>query len=178
MRNKKLAKRYAKALIEIGQAKDQVKVFQDELKAFADLLSKFPELEKSLLSPLYTAEDLKNILGPIAAKLNLSETVQNFLYLLVDKRRTQYFAEIVEAYEEYTDEIFGRVKAKVTTATALSDKDSQNIEKALEEITQKNVLLETVVDPRIIGGVIAEVGDKIFDGSIYNQLQKLGETLI
>jgi F-type H+-transporting ATPase subunit delta len=178
MRNKKLAKRYAKALIEIGQEKDQVKVFQDELRSFADLLGRVPELEESLLSPLYTAEDLKNILAPITAKLALSETIQNFLYLLVDKRRTQYFPDIVEAYEEHTREIFGYVKAKVTTATALSDKDSEEIEKALEEITQKKVLVETVVDPQIIGGVIAEVGDKIFDGSIHHQLQKLGETLI
>ena len=174
MRNQKLAKRYAKALIEIGQEQVKVKELQEELKAFAKLLASFPELEQCLLSPLYSADDLKNILAPLIAKLNLSETIQNFLYLLVDKRRIQYFADIVEAYEEFTYDIFGYVKAKVTTATALSGQDSEEVEKVLERITQKKVLLETVVDPAIIGGVVAEVGDKIFDGSIQSQLEKLG----
>ncbi len=178
MRNKKLAKRYAKALVEIGQEKDQVKELQDELETFSKLLVMFPELEQCLLSPLYTADELKSILAPLTAKLNLSETIQNFLYLLVDKRRIQYFADIVESYEEFTYDIFGYVKAKVTTATALSDMDSEEIGKVLEKITQKKVLLEAVVDPKIIGGVIAEVGDRIFDGSIQSQLEKLGETLI
>jgi len=177
MRNKKLAKRYAKALIDIGQENDQIRKFQDELKAFADLLHSTSELEVLLLSPLYTAEELKKIIAPIAAKLSLSETIQNFLYLLVDKRRIQYFADIVEAYEEFTDEIFGYVKARVTTAVPLSERDRDEVKQSLEQVTRKNVQLQTIVDPQIIGGVIAEVGDKIFDGSIRSQLHKLGETL-
>ena len=115
---------------------------------------------------------------PIAAKLNLSETIQNFLYLLIDKRRIQYFLDIAESYEGFTCEIFGYVKAKITTATPLSDEQSEEIGKVLERITQKKVLLKAVVDPTIIGGVITEFGDRIFDGSIQSQLEKLGETLI
>jgi len=178
MLNKKIARRYAQALIEIGKENNRVEEFKAELENFSDLLKKFPEFQNALLSPLYSAEDLKKTILGVAEKINLSETIKNFLCLLVDKRRIQYFSAILELYEDLTYQISGYVKARVITARPLSTGDFESIKKSLEDITQKKVLLNSVVEPQIIGGVIAEVGDKIFDGSIRNQLQRMGETLI
>ncbi len=97
---------------------------------------------------------------------------------MVDKRRIQYLHTILELYEDLTYQISGYVQARVITAQPLSGGDFESIKKSLEEITQKKVLLTSVVEPKIIGGVITEVSDKIFDGSIRNQLQRIGETLI
>jgi len=178
MLNKKIARRYAQALIEIGKENNRVEEFKAELENFSDLLKKFPGFQNALLSPLYSAEDLKKTILGVAEKINLSETIKNFLCLLVDKRRIQYFSAILELYEDLTYQISGYVKARVITARPLSTGDFESIKKSLEDITQKKVLLNSVVEPQIIGGVIAEVGDKIFDGSIRNQLQRIGETLI
>jgi len=178
MLNKKIARRYAQALIEIGKENNRVEEFKTELENFSDLLKKFPGFQNALLSPLYSAEDLKKTILGVAEKINLSETIKNFLCLLVDKRRIQYFSAILELYEDLTYQISGYVKARVITARPLSTGDFESIKKSLEDITQKKVLLNSVVEPQIIGGVIAEVGDKIFDGSIRNQLQRIGETLI
>jgi len=178
MLNKKIARRYAQALIEIGKENNRVEEFKAELENFSDLLKKFPGFQNALLSPLYSAEDLKKTILGVAEKINLSETIKNFLCLLVDKRRIQYFSAILELYEDLTYQISGYVKARVITARPLSAGDFESIKKSLEDITQKKVLLNSVVEPQIIGGVIAEVGDKIFDGSIRNQLQRIGETLI
>ena len=178
MLNKKIARRYAQAWIEIGKENNRVEEFKTELENFSDLLKKFPEFQNALLSPLYSAEDLKKTILGVAEKIKLSKTVQNFLCLLVDKRRIQYFPPILELYEDLTYQISGYAKARVITARPLSTGDFESIKKSLEDITQKKVLLNSVVEPQIIGGVIAEVGDKIFDGSIRNQLQRMGETLI
>jgi len=178
MLNKKIARRYAQALIEIGKENNRIEEFKTELNNFFELLKKFPEFQEALLSPLYSAEDLKKIILGVAKKINLSETIKNFLCLLVDKRRIQYFSGILELYEDLTYQISGYIKARVITARPLSPADLERIKKSLEVITQKKVLLNGVVDSQIIGGVIAEVGDKIFDGSIRNQLQRIGETLI
>jgi F-type H+-transporting ATPase subunit delta len=178
MLNKKIARRYAQALIEIGKENNQVEEFKSELKNFSDLLEKFPEFQNALLSPLYSAEDLKKTILGVAEKIKLSKSIQNFLCLLVDKRRIQYFSDILEFYEDLTYQISGYVEARVITAQPLSTGDFESIKKSLENITQKKVLLNSAVEPQIIGGVIAEVGDKIFDGSIRNQLQRMGETLI
>ncbi|WAC08628.1 MAG: ATP synthase F1 subunit delta [Thermodesulfobacteriota bacterium] len=178
MLNKKIARRYAQALIEIGKENNRIDNFKTELNNFSNLLKKFPEFQDALLSPLYSAEDLKKTILGVAAKIKLSETIKNFLCLLVDKRRIQYFSAILELYEDLTYQISGYVKARVITARPLSTSDLESIKKSLEDITRKKVLLNSVVEPQIIGGVIAEVGDKIFDGSIRNQLQRIGETLI
>jgi len=178
MLNKKIAKRYARALIEIGKERKQVEQFQKELKNFSNLLKKFPDLNKCLSSPLYSAEECKQTISTLNKKINLSKTIQNFLYLLVDKRRIQWLTDIVEAYEDLTNETLGFMKAKIITATPLSNKNFNKIKKLLEDITKRKILLDTETRPQIIGGAIAEVGDKVFDGSIRNQLRKIGETLV
>jgi F-type H+-transporting ATPase subunit delta len=178
MLNKKIAKRYAKALFEIGNETNRIDQFREELGAFARLLTISSELKECLLSPLYPAADKKKIAVSLAEKTGASKTAQDFLCLLVDKKRIQYLADIVESYEDLTNEAFGFVKARVITATPLSSEDHEGMKKSLESITRKKILLSSIVDPRIIGGVIAEVGDKVFDGSVRNQLEKMRETLI
>lgn len=178
MLDKKIARRYAQALLEIGKESNQIDQFKKELSAFSDLLKKFPQLHSPLLSPLYSNEDLKKIIVKISPRIPLSPTVEHFLCLLVDKRRIQYFFDILAIYEELTHQFFGYIKAKVVTAIPLNPEYFEGIRHSLEKILQKKVILDTVVDPQIIGGVVTEVGGKVFDGSIKNQLQKMGETLI
>jgi len=177
MLNKKIARRYAQALLELGKERNQTEEFRSQLKAFAGLLRRSPLLEECLASPLYSAEDLKRIIVEITDKINVSKTIQDFLSLLVDKRRIQYFSAIEEAYDDFTNAILGYVKATITTATTLPKDDYNTLKQSLEKVTGKKVILSANVKPDIIGGVIAEVGDKVFDGSIRNQLQKIGETL-
>lgn len=178
MLNKKLARRYAKALLEIGKEKNQVAQYQKELSTFADAVELVSELRSCLTSPLYSAEEIKPIIGVLAKKLGLSDTVRNFLFLLVDKRRAQYLRDIVESFNDLANDFFGYARATVITAAPLVTTEYDNLKKTLERVTNKKILLDTKVDPQIIGGVIAEVGDKVFDGSIRTQLQKIGETLI
>jgi F-type H+-transporting ATPase subunit delta len=177
MLNKKIARRYAKALIEIGKEEDKLEQFKGELKAFSKLLKEFPELNACLTSPIYSTEELRGIVSFLNKKLNLSDTILNFLYLLIDKRRAIYFEEIIASYEDFINEIFGYVKAKIITPKPLPKKNYEKIKEVLERVTEKKILLEAKTDPQIIGGVIAEVGDKVFDGSIRNQLQKMREKL-
>lgn len=177
MLNKKIARRYAKALLELGKEEGQTEGFRKELEGFAELLKAVPMLEECLASPLYSAEDLKKIIVEITNKMAMSKTIRNFLCLLVDKRRIQHFSAIEEAYDDFTNEILGFVKASITTATPLPDEDYRALKESLEKVTDKKVILSANLEPDMLGGVIAEVGDKVFDGSIRNQLQKIGETL-
>lgn len=178
MLNKKLARRYAKALLEIGKEKNQVAQYQKELSAFAEAVARVSELKDCLTSPLYSAEEIKPIIGALTKKLSLSDTVKNFLFLLVDKRRAHYLPDIVESFNDLANDFFGYARASVITAAPLVAMEYDNLKKTLEAVTKKKILLDAKVDPQIIGGVIAEVGDKVFDGSIRTQLQKIGETLI
>lgn len=178
MLNKKLARRYAKALLEIGKEKNQVAQYQKELSAFAEAVDRVSELRNCLTSPLYSAEEIKPVIGALAKKFDVSDTVRNFLFLLVDKRRAHYLADIVESLNDLANDLFGYARATIITAAPLVANEYDNLKLTLEAVTKKKILLDARVDPQIIGGVIAEVGDKVFDGSIRTQLHKIGETLI
>ena len=110
MLNKKVARRYAKALLELGKDTGRTEEFRKELKTFAGLLGQSPMLEACLASPLYSAEDLKKIIVELTVKTGISKTIQNFLCLLVDKRRIQHFSAIEEAYDDLTNELLGYIR--------------------------------------------------------------------
>lgn len=177
MTNQKVAFRYARALFEIGQEKNLTERFIKDLREFSDLLARVPELGQCLLGPLYTTEDQRAVGMAAAKKIDVSEAVEGALLLLIDKRRILCLNDVVEAMELLYDEAAGRVKAKIISAKELRKEDYETIKKSIEKIVHKTVVLTTIVEPEIIGGVIAEVGDKIFDGSVRTQIHKIGETL-
>ena len=100
------------------------------------------------------------------------------LFLLVDKGRILYFDEICTVYRNRLDEISGVVKAEVTAAEPLTKKQKNKIQNILSRVLNKKVVIEEKIDANIIGGIITEVEDKIYDGSIKNQIKGIKEKLI
>jgi F-type H+-transporting ATPase subunit delta len=101
----------------------------------------------------------------------LDTPIRNFLGLLIDRNRLDLLEEIVSTYEALLDEKLGIVKARVTTALELDANQREQIAARLHTLTGKKVRMETVVDPSLIGGLVAQVGSTIYDGSIRQQLQ-------
>jgi|YNPNPStandDraft_1061719.scaffolds.fasta_scaffold03227_7 F-type H+-transporting ATPase subunit delta len=176
--NEIIAKRYARALIQIGQEDGQYEQYGRELKAFQEVLEASPELRAVMVNPIYEREDKKGLLGAIHKRLNLSQVVRNFLLLLVDKRRIGSFKDIVRCYEALADELAGRVTAKVASAVPLDEAILQELKKRLETMTGKQVFLQVQQEPELIGGVVTQIGDTVFDGSVRTQLAGIKETLL
>ena len=100
------------------------------------------------------------------------------LRLLVDKNRFEAFDAIRKATHDMADELAGRVRATVTTATELSGDMAKTVQSALEETTGKSVVIDFAVDPDLIGGMVAQVGDISIDASIRARLESLQQALI
>ena len=103
--------------------------------------------------------------------------VLNLARLLVHRGRTALAAQIAEAFQELVDAERGIAHALVTTAVPLSDDETRAVAEKLSEISDKQVLVETQVDERIIGGLVARIGDKLIDGSTRSQLMALKRRL-
>jgi F-type H+-transporting ATPase subunit delta len=176
--NEIIAKRYARALIQIGQEDGQYEQYGQELKAFQEILEASPELRAVMVNPIYEREDKKALLGAIQGKLRLSQVVRNFLLLLIDKRRMGSFKDIVRCYDVLADELAGRVTAKVTSAIPLEDSILQDIRRRLEAMTGKRVLVQVEQEPGLIAGVVTQIGDTVYDGSVRTQLASIRETLL
>ena len=96
----------------------------------------------------------------------------------MEKRRLLHLGEIVLAYDELTDERLNRGKATVTSAAPLPESMLEGLKARLRLVTGKEVYLEARVDPAILGGVVAQVGSTVYDGSLKTQLKRMREQLL
>ena len=172
-----LAKRYAKALLEIGQANNALEKYGSDLSALTQTIAESKDFKEVLVSPVFTKEDKKKIAGEILGKMGADVMVKNFVNVLIDRERIDQLNGIEEAYRSSVDEIRGITRGEVISAEALGDTDLGKVTDALSKISGKKVLVTSKVDPLLIGGLVARVGDMVFDGTIRTQLNQLKESL-
>lgn len=173
-----VSRRYAKALMMLGQEDGKFKEYGEELTGFAQLLEREPELKDALLNPIHSLEERKKLLLRIADLLKLSPVVGNFLKLLFDKLRLAALPGIAQVYQHLADEMENLKRARVKSAVPLDEAMQKRLGQALEELTKSKVVMEFEEDPAIIGGIVARVGDLVLDGSVRTQLYSLRESLI
>ncbi len=177
MRISKIAKRYAKALLDIGREDGNYERYGNELKEFAKLCSENKDFFNVLASPIFSIEERMKILDSVLEKAGFSEVVNNFLRVLVERKRIGRILEISEYYSVLLDEFLGIARAKIITARPIRKKTLEKLIAALEKFTSKKIKAETEIDESIIGGVVVKIGNLILDGSIVAQLEGLKESL-
>lgn len=177
MKQSILAKRYAKAIFTIGQDQENYEEYNEVLKGIATLFTDTPELADALTNPLYPMDVKEKVMAGIVASMGVDTIMGNFLNLLVQKKRAEILPEIAESYKSMVDEAKNISHGNVISAVELSDELKNNIQIVLEKLTGKKVELTTNVDPSIIGGMVAKVGDLVLDGSIKTQLAGLKDSI-
>ncbi len=168
-----IARRYAKALVQLAAEEGAVEKFHGDLAGVADLFSAHAELGSLLSNPAYGIEAKLEILRDVADKLSLSGSVRNFLLLLQERNRMSCLPAIFSSYSVLADELSGVVRPLITSALPLDDARITEIKAALEKSTGKKVILTVEIDPTLIGGLITKIGDKVLDGSVKTQLTRI-----
>lgn len=169
------AKRHAQAVFQIALEKEEIEKWQADLEAIADAL-KNPELVALLENPKLRFSEKEKVLQSILT--DISPIAMNLVYFLVAKNRLRIVEDLVVEYQRLVNAYHGREMAEVVTAVPLSNEEKERLQKRLATITRKEVVITTQVDPEIIGGVVAKVGDKLIDGSVRTRLQELRSGLI
>src|SRR2546425_21332 len=131
-----------------------------------------------LENPTIAGERRRRLLKEIFDALNLERRVANFIGILVDRDRLPILEEIIKAYQKLLDERLGIVRARVTSAYLLDHSEQQRLAARLEQATGKQIRMEVTVDPSLIGGVVAQVGSTIYDGSVRQQLEAFKTRLV
>ena len=177
MKSSAAGRRYAKAVFTLAQEDSRVAEVRQELSDLSELIEQNPELSRVLLTPLHPVEERKNVLDALIREAGISDTVRHFLAFLVDQRRLVDFEGIREEYERLADEEAGLVTAEVVSARELDANDEERLRRALSAATGREVRLDIQLDPALIGGVTAKVGDLVFDGTLRAQLAQLRATM-
>jgi F-type H+-transporting ATPase subunit delta len=116
-------------------------------------------------------------LDGVTQRLGASNVVQSFFSLLIDQRRLVDFLAIREEFERLASEDAGLRRAEVISAGPLRDDQLQRLQRALSARTGGEVEVSVRVDESLLGGVIAKIGDLVFDGSLRTQLRQLRANL-
>lgn len=177
-----LARRYARALLQLADTPIQREIFGRDLASFARQVTVSegegqPTLLQVLSSGAYLVAERRNVLQRVLQKMALDPTVVKFLSFVYDRGRVDGIPQIARAYAEMADALAGRVHAKLTSARPLPADQVGKIKAALERATGKTILLDTAVDPELIGGVVTQVGSVVYDGSLKTQLSNIRTAL-
>jgi F-type H+-transporting ATPase subunit delta len=176
MLDNEAARAYAKALFELGERDGKLDVFSTQLKNIADIFSTQSDLRELMFHPQVKAEVKKDTLQKIFGS-NTDKIVLNFLMLLVDRRRIAGIDTIWHEFRTLVNKAQNLEEAEVTTAAPLQEAAQKALQEKLSQITGKNIVLHTKIDPAIIGGIIVRMGDRLIDGSVVRQLSDLRRTL-
>ena len=172
-----IAKRYARAFFKIAGEEQRYEDYAQELGRFSTLLEESKNLSEFLANPVFAQPDKKAVVEALLAKLRLSPLTANFLKLLVDKRRIGILSDIEVCYRDLVEDALKKVSVTVTTAFPLTGELSSQLQKGLEGLTGRQVEMTVHEDPTLLGGIIARVGDMLYDGSIRTQLSNIRNLL-
>jgi F-type H+-transporting ATPase subunit delta len=168
------AKRYARAIFELAQEQGQVAEWHERLDQVAALMSD-PQVAQVLTNPTIAAERRMALVSDAPHVFGAEAT--NLAKLLIESNRVRDVGGIADEFQRLADEAAGRVRATVTTAVELTPTDRDRVAAGLSKRLGKDVDLEVLVDPSILGGLKLQYGDRLVDASVATRLQQLRRRL-
>lgn len=166
------------ALIESAKKEEgKLERITSDLEKFFEILSSQEEIKNALGTSVYKAQERKSVVGDIGNELRFDSITVNFLNLTIELDRFKALVKSRETFMQKIRKASGRVKAEIIMSMDPSETDLQRIKEALHKLVEKDVELALKIDPGILGGVIAKVEDRVFDGSIKTQLEGIQRAL-
>ena len=173
-----LARRYARAILELGTEHRNLDQLGAQLRALAQAMKVSDELLSSLTNPAIRRADRRKVIDALLQRVGASQHVRNVVYILLDGERLASLPAISREVDAMIEARSGRISAEVTSARPLDAAELAQISAALEKLSGKQVSITRREDPDLLGGVVAKVGDTVYDGSLRTQLRSLRDELI
>jgi len=149
-----------------------------QVRAFAQVVAESHDLRNVLTSPSVSLPRKRAVISKIADVQGCARLVRNFLLVLSDHRRLDALTEVASAFEVIVDERLGFARASIESAQPLRPEQQDALVRKIAEMTGKNVRPTYAVKPDLVGGVVVNVGSKVYDGSVRGQLAAIGRLLL
>ncbi len=172
-----LARRYAKAVMDLAVAQSAADKVGLDLRSLAAAYKTQPELATVLANSSFPRAQRKAVLDAVLMRIAAHQLVKTTCALLLDKERLAVVPDLSREIDLMIEARAGKVAAEVTSAVELSPAQLAQVTAALERLAGKKVVLTRKVDPNLLGGLVAKVGDVVYDGSARSQLRTLRDQL-
>ena len=176
MRDRKVAVRYAGALLTSAKAEGVLTDVAESYTAFLEVLGGHRDLVVFLYSPQVRTEEKKEMLQKVFGA-SIEPVLLHFFYLLLDKKRIENIRDIGEEFADQVEKDQGVVRARVVTAIEMPADLAEQLQARLAALTGARIVLENKIDPAVIGGVCVTMGDQILDGTVRTNLDLLKKKL-
>ncbi|MFN2515114.1 MAG: ATP synthase F1 subunit delta [Pyrinomonadaceae bacterium] len=177
MSSQTVARRYASALADVISARAEQADVQEELAGWEKMISANAALLEAFSNPTVAYEQKAKVLNELITRTKVRPTTANFLRILLKNQRIAELPQANAKLAQILDERSGVISAQVTSARPVPDATKEALEKKLGEITSKRIRLSFGTDESLLGGIVTRIGSTIYDGSVRNQLRRLGEEL-
>ena len=168
---------YAGALFEAARERDELEEVLSDLGEFVAALHESEELRLFYYGGQVPERQKRRAIDGLTEGMKITTT--NFLKVLVDNGREEILEEVLGRYEQLVKEHLGRIEVGVTTAVELSEEQLDRLKERLGTVLEgKEVVLETDVDPELVGGAVFRFGGRMMDGSIRGRLESLREEML
>ncbi len=178
MSHRLVAKRYAKALVEIGDLHGDLVVLQHELGEVVALVRGNADLQRLVANPLVLPTQKAYVFDAVLRQAGISMTLGNFFKVVTEGGRLNLIYELEQAFNSLVDERAGVVEATVVSAAPLSTAQVAALQSSLGKKTGKSIRLIQKQDPQLLGGLKVQVGSTVYDASIQGQLNLLKTQLL
>jgi F-type H+-transporting ATPase subunit delta len=169
-RNSGIAARYATAVFDLAVETKSLDAVAADLSALKTMMAASPDLARLVKAPVFGREEQSKGLGAILKQMGANPLTTNFILLLASKRRLFVLADIIAAFEAKLAAQRGEIRAEVTSARPLKDPEVAELKAVLKSKLDREPLLETHVDPSLLGGLIVKVGSRQIDSSLRTKL--------
>ncbi|MEW6571068.1 MAG: ATP synthase F1 subunit delta [Nitrospirota bacterium] len=177
MRQKKEAKRYAKALLRKVDIENVPQALA-EINSINDLMVRSKKFKNLLVNPQFTPEEREHVIKQISGKLKLSESTVKFILYLSEINVIILLPEIIRIATNLYLESKKKAKAVVMTPIEIDKNYENKLKTSLKKVTGKDIDFEYVMDPSLLGGILVQIGSTMYDTSIKGQLRLLKNELI
>lgn len=170
-----IARRYAHALFDLAREKGELDRVKQELDVVVKTIEGLPELQEWFMTPAVNVERKKELVAEHFQ--GFSDWTKNFLFLLLDRDRQELISLIAQEYNKLADDAMGIQEAVVTSALPLSEQEKEQLAAVFEERIGKKLRIVNVVDSDLLGGLIVQIGDRVYDGSLRTKLLRFRRKL-
>ena len=167
-------RRYAIAALQLAVENEGIPRWEQDMAQAADVLSD-GDFRALLIAPQVSDEAKLNGINTLLA--DVSPLIVNMVSLMAVRGDIGAFSEVYSTFQELANEHRGIAQAEVTSAVPLDDARRERIRTSLADITGKEITMTESIDPEIIGGVVARVGDQLIDGSTRTRLRSMRDQI-
>jgi F-type H+-transporting ATPase subunit delta len=173
-----VAKRYAKALVALAREHGRLTETGAQLKRMAQLIDELHDLKSLLYNPAISPHFKAGLVTDLCQRLGIGTLETNFVRTLLEKGRLPEMPQIIALYEVLAEEAQNRLRVHVKSAFPLSPALQEEVRQRFAQYTSKDIVIDQEIDPTLIGGIVAQMGSLVLDGSIRNELLRLRTALV